>query len=184
MALSPVLLILVILAAEAGWSSVPPPPILEPYYTVEVDRAGKGGFNVLFDGHNRPDTTDFAINNGPSFVRLLDGTDALVIRSCVNRTGCSTPGNPDVITLVKRRKEPVDLSDLQSQFERNTMDKIILRPRGPDEQCGVQDPRITVDPRTRTYIMAYTACKCNTSVFVWWTCATGEVHVYRSYGRC
>ena len=142
-------------AAAAGWLGQPPS---EPFYAVEVDRIGKGGYNVLFDGHNHPETTDFAINNGPSFVRLLDGTDALVIRSCVNRTGCSTPGNPDVITLVKRSKDPVDLSNLQSQFENNTLDKIILRPQGADEQCGVQDPRITVDKSTGVYIMAYTAC--------------------------
>eukprot|EP01043_Picozoa_sp_COSAG02_P008899 COSAG02_NODE_293_length_25438_cov_52.630254_12_plen_175_part_00 len=156
-------LALQLLAVGSSWPSLAlphPTHVPEPYYAVEVDRAGVGGFNVLFDGHNHPETTDFAINNGPSFVRMLDGTDALVIRSCVNRTGCSTPGNPDVITLVKRHTGPVDLSDLQSQFERNTIDKIILRPRGPDEQCGVQDPRITVDARTGTYIMAYTACEC------------------------
>ena len=29
--------------------------------------------------------------------------------------------------------------------------------QGPDEQCGVQDPRITVDKQTGTYVMAYTA---------------------------
>jgi hypothetical protein len=85
-------LALQLLAVGSSWPSlVPPHPthVPEPYYAVEVDRAGVGGFNVLFDGHNHPETTDFAINNGPSFVRMLDGTDALVIRSCVNRTGCS-----------------------------------------------------------------------------------------------
>jgi predicted GH43/DUF377 family glycosyl hydrolase len=129
----------------------------QPYYTVEVNRIGPGGMNVMFDSVHHPETTDFAINNGPSYVKMVDGTDALVIRSCLNRTGCSTPGNPDVITLVKRSKQPVDLINLQAQFEKNTVDKIILRPKGADEQCGVQDPRITLDRKTGTYIMAYTA---------------------------
>lgn len=87
----------------------------------------------------------------------LDGTDALLIRSCLNMTSCSTPASPDVITLVKRSTGPVDVDNLQGQFERNGLDKVILRPEGPDEQCGVQDPRITVDKKTGTYILAYTA---------------------------
>jgi len=129
-----------------------------PRYAVEVNRPGPDGMNVLFDSVHHPETTDFAINNGPSHVLLLDGTDALVIRSCVHRHGCSTPGNPDVITLVKRTaKGPIDLSNLQGQFEKNSLDKIIVRPQGADEQCGVQDPRITVDRKTGRYLMAYTA---------------------------
>jgi hypothetical protein len=141
----------------------------QPYYAVEVRRLGRDGMNVMYDHHNHPETTDFAINNGPSFVRLLDGTDALVIRSCVNRTGCSTPHNPDVITLVKRnRSQPVNLQTLQAQFERNSLDRIILRPKGTDEQCGVQDPRITVDRTQSVYYMAYTAYgddrQCNRSL--------------------
>ena len=145
------------------------PPVVrqEPYYAVEVDRVGKDRMNVLYDSYHHPETTDFAINNGPGYVRLLDGTDALVIRSCVHRHGCSTPANPDVITMVTRsNKEPVDLESLQSQFQKNALSNIILQPDGADEQCGVQDPRITVDPKTETYIMAYTAFgskgkKCN-----------------------
>lgn len=129
----------------------------QPLYTVEADRVGVDGMNVLFDAVHRPETTDFGQNFGPSYVKMLDGTDALVIRSCVNRSGCSTPGNPDVVTLVKRSKAPLDLANLQGQFEKNALDKIILRPKGSDEQCGVQDPRITVDRRTGTYWMAYTA---------------------------
>lgn len=61
--------------------------------------------------------------------------------------------------MVKRTAttQPPNLTNLQAQFEKNALDKIILRPVGADEQCGVQDPRITVDKRTGTYIMAYTA---------------------------
>ena len=52
-----------------------------------MNRVGVNGYNVLFDSVHHPETTDFAINNGPSFVKMLDGTvDALVIRSCLNRT--------------------------------------------------------------------------------------------------
>ena len=143
-------LVCLVLAATAA---APP-----PRYAVEVSRTGPGGMNVLFDSVHHPETTDFAHNFGPSHVRLLDGVDALVIRSCVHRPGCSTPGNPDVVTLVKRTVTgPVDLSNLQSEFEKNSLDKVILRPQGADEQCGVQDPRITVDRRTGTYLMAYTA---------------------------
>ena len=71
-------------------------------------------------------------------VRMLDGTDALVIRSCVNVRDCSTPDNPDVITFVKRSREPVDLANLQAQLQKNSRERIILRPEGADEQCGVQ----------------------------------------------
>ena len=60
-------------------------------------------------------------------VRMMDGTDALVIRSCVNVSGCSTPDNPDVITLVKRSKEPVDLANLQAQLQKNSRERVILR---------------------------------------------------------
>ena len=42
-------------------------------------------------------------------------------------------------------------------LEKNSLDKVILRPKGADEQCGVQDPRITVDKKSGLYIMAYTA---------------------------
>ena len=119
------------------------PVAQEPYYAVDVNRAGPAGMNVLFDHYHHPETTDFAINNGPSYIRLLDGTDAIVIRSCVNRTGCSTPGNPDVVTLVKRSKDPVDVNNLQKQFGRNSLARIILRPEGADEQCGVQDVRVS-----------------------------------------
>lgn len=37
----------------------------KPYYTVEVDRIGPGGMNVLFDSVHHPETTDFAHNFGP-----------------------------------------------------------------------------------------------------------------------
>eukprot|EP01049_Picozoa_sp_SAG25_P016986 SAG25_NODE_4163_length_876_cov_0.931789_1_plen_252_part_10 len=72
-------------------------------------------------------------------------------------TGCSTIENPDVITLVKRSREPLDLANLQGQFQKNSFDRIILQPQSADEQCGVQDPRITVDRKTGIYYLAYTA---------------------------
>ena len=125
-------------------------------YVVEASRLNNG-MNVLFDGHHHPETTDFALNFGPGYVRLLDGTDALVIRSCLNVSGCSTPANPDVITLVRRSKSALDLVQLQSQFEKATLNHVILRPQGADEQCGVQDPRIVLDAQTSTYYMTYVA---------------------------
>ena len=125
-------------------------------YSIEVGRLNNGK-NVFYDSHHRPDTTDFAHNFGPGYVKMLDGTDALVIRSCVNVTGCSTVGNPDVITLVKRSRDPVDLANLQAQFQKNSLERIILRPEGADEQCGVQDPRITVDRSTGIYYLTYCA---------------------------
>ena len=36
-------------------------------YTVEVDRVGVDGMNVLFDSYHHPETSDFGINNGKSF---------------------------------------------------------------------------------------------------------------------
>ena len=33
-------------------------------YTVEVDRTGRGGMNVLYDSVHHPETTDFAHNFG------------------------------------------------------------------------------------------------------------------------
>lgn len=33
-------------------------------YTVEVDRVGVDGMNVLFDSYHHPETSDFGINNG------------------------------------------------------------------------------------------------------------------------
>lgn len=111
---------------------------------------------------------------------MIDGTDAIVIRSCRNYSGCSTPGNPDVVTLVKRTAPAPGLDTLQRQFEKNSLEKVILEPcRGcADEQCGVQDPRITVDRATGTYILAYTAygggALCNAS-----SCQT-----WQQCGRC
>ncbi|CAE8588096.1 unnamed protein product [Polarella glacialis] len=132
-------------------------PAAAPWrYSLEVTRLNNG-MNVLFDGVHHPETADFKLNFGPGYVRMLDGTDALVLRCCVNVTGCSTTDNPDVITFVKRSREPLDLARLQQQFERNSFDKVILRPEGLEEQCGVQDPRITVDPSTKTYWLSYVA---------------------------
>ena len=94
---------------------------------------------------------------------MADGTDALVIRVCREATACSTPRNPDLITLVKRTTTvPLDLAnittitELQRQFQPNTEQRIIKRPHGPAEQCGVQDPRIVYDPTSQYYLLAYT----------------------------
>jgi predicted GH43/DUF377 family glycosyl hydrolase len=142
---------IVVAAAPLG-----PPHTAGWRYSVEVGRLNNGN-NVFFDSRHRPDTTDFVHNFGPGYVKMLDGTDALVIRSCVNATGCSTADNPDVITMVKRSHEPLDIVNLQAQFQMNSAARIILRPEGAEEQCGVQDPRITVDYETGLYYLTYVA---------------------------
>ena len=54
----------------------------------------------------------------------------------------------------------------------------MLRPQTVDEQCGIQDPRITGDRATGTYIMAYTAygdtknaCNASTHCTTWADCS-------------
>jgi predicted GH43/DUF377 family glycosyl hydrolase len=144
----------------------PLPPVPAPAgawrYTVEASRLTS--FNVMFDGKHDPSSTSFALNFGPSHVTMADGTDALVIRVCRDEVACSTPKNPDLITFVKRTTVgPIDLHNistidqLQQQFQPNNEARIIKRPQGPAEQCGVQDPRIVYDPKSKYYYLAYTA---------------------------
>jgi predicted GH43/DUF377 family glycosyl hydrolase len=117
----------------------------------------------MFDGKHDPSSTSFALNFGPSHVTMADGTDALVIRVCRSEIACSTPKNPDLITFVKRTAEPIDLrkistiEQLQQQFQPNVEARIIKRPKDTAEQCGVQDPRIVYEPKSRYYYLAYTA---------------------------
>ena len=131
-------------------------------YTVEASRLSN--YNVMFDGHHDPTSTEFALNFGPSHVLMPGGVDALAIRVCREGTGCSTPKNPDMITFVKRiAKGRINLANLssirefQAQFQPNTEARIIKRPNGTAEQCGVQDPRIVYDPATKYFFLAYTA---------------------------
>ena len=114
----------------------------------------------MFDGAHDPASSSFALNFGPSHVRMADGTDALAIRVCRNASGCSTPTNPDMITFTKRvTKAPLALRNLsvaafQKQWQPNTEARIIKRPNGTAEQCGVQDPRIVFDRTSKHYLMA------------------------------
>ena len=138
-----------------------PTPAAAWRYTVEASRFNNG-YNVMFDGHHNPWSSDFQLNFGPSYVKMGDGTDALVIRSCFNNTGCSTPANPDHITFVKRNREPLILENLsldtfQNMWQKNSVERIIKRPEGAAEQCGVQDPRIVYHAASGWYYMAYTA---------------------------
>ena len=116
----------------------------------------------MFNGHDDPASTSFGLNFGPSHVQMADGTDALVIRVCRSAVACSTAKNPDMITLVTRKKTPLLLhntttAQFQQQWERNTEASIIKRGVGPAEQCGVQDPRLVYDPGSKFYILCYTA---------------------------
>ena len=138
----------------------PPPPPPPPFYEVETTRLNNGdaATAVLYDSRHNASSTEFGYNFGNSFVRLLaEGLDALAIRACVRAdSSCATLANPDVITLVTRADEPVDLARLQQQWAPNTKGRIILTPNGTDEQCGVQDPRLAVDAATGIYYLAFT----------------------------
>ena len=139
---------------------LPPPPPPPPFYEVETTRLNNGDASggVLYDSHHNPASSDFGYNFGNTFVRLrAEGLDALAIRACVRAdSSCATLANPDVITLVTRADEPLDLSRLAAQWAPNSKDRVILRPNGTDEQCGVQDPRLAFDASTGVYYLAFT----------------------------
>jgi hypothetical protein len=83
-------------------------------------------------------------------------------RVCRNSTACSSFGNPDLITLVKRKRAPLNLynltaADWEGQWEKNTEANIIKRPKDSAEQCGCQDPRIVFDHSSGYFVMAFTA---------------------------
>jgi hypothetical protein len=137
----------------------PPPPPPPPYYEVETTRLNNGDVSaVLYDRVHDPNSTDFGYSFGNSWVFLRDeGVDALAIRACVKGdSSCATLANPDVITLVTRAAEPLDLSHLRDQWAPNLLARVILRPNGTDEQCGVQDPRLAFDASTGVYYLAFT----------------------------
>ena len=137
----------------------PPPPPPPPFYEVETMRLNNGDVSaVMYDHEHDPSSTQFGYNFGNSYIFLRnEGVDALAVRACVRGDGsCATLANPDVITLVTRAAEPLDLAHLREQYAPNTLDRVILRPNGTDEQCGVQDPRLAFDGATGIYYLAFT----------------------------
>lgn len=46
------------------------------------------------------------------------------------------------------------MAAFQAQWQPNTEARIIKRPNGTAEQCGVQDPRIVFDHVSKYYLMA------------------------------
>ena len=161
-----------------------------PRYAVSQRRANGG--KPLIDSQNPPGSagsSTFHFNLVPAYVRLPDGTDALLTRSvnssgqCYGNTmqcdgngtcdgghqcsaqGASTAINPDYITLTRYKGGKL-LDPDQAELEPITDASISLRPSrayypynasgNHVEDCGVQDPRVVYNGKTKTYWMAYT----------------------------
>ena len=130
-----------------------------------------------------PGSSTFSFNLVPSYVKLPDGTEGLLVRSvnssagqCYGGTmqcdkqgtcnggehcsahGASTALNPDYITFTRYRGGKLADPD-DAALEPITDANIVLVPNrsaGSPEECGVQDPRIVFNKDTGLYVLAYT----------------------------
>jgi predicted GH43/DUF377 family glycosyl hydrolase len=105
----------------------------------------------------------FQFNYNPSALPLPDGGQALAVRAQCGSADCARTWlgpNIDVVAISRQ------ISASPLTFAPITNSSIILQPTVfsglSDEKCGVQDPRVTFDPATKTYYMTYTCWDCKT----------------------
>ena len=150
------------LTAAAATAAPPPPPPSDPVlltdggYTVTFTRANQhepiisSHFPAGSDGYSA-----FNFNLVPAFLKLPNGSDALIVRS-VNGTSwdpakngtTSTLLNPDKLTLTTYVSSSSDMSSVK--VEPIFAESVIMEPVNDSvfpgaskaEACGIQDPRL------------------------------------------
>ena len=113
----------------------------------------------------------------PTYLRLSTGDDALIMRgantvrnpkcgaACANNGYCANTSCADHLVLGRYNctggdgpgTGPEVAARMRCSHEKITSSSVVMRPSSPPEQCGLLDPRVTFNPATGGFIMAYWA---------------------------